>query len=214
MLTRSAARLISQRDHEILSALTHRVRVLSLQQVAQAWWPGVATALRSARRRLEELASAEFVEILTLMVHPELPLTDPLVTWQPRLDPPDFDLLAERTRHRWTRPVIALPVVIATEAAARRFGGSGGRRPRPSEATHDVHVAAVYLRMRSELPTRAASWISEARLPKGKGVGIPDALVQDGRYRTAIEFGGEYSRPKLVKFHQNCADRRYGYEIW
>ena len=68
--------------------------------------------------------------------------------------------------------------------------------------------------MRRELPTRARSWVPEADLPVGQGIKVPDALVRDGMYRTAIEFGGQYDHAKLRSFHGYCSHKGWGYEIW
>ena len=68
--------------------------------------------------------------------------------------------------------------------------------------------------MLDELPTRARSWTLETDLPKGQGIKLPDAMVRDGLYRTAIEFGGRYKSAKLEAFHKYCAAQELGYEIW
>lgn len=214
MPSRDAVKSLQERDEEILAVLTLRVRVLSLTQIARTWWYNTAAPRANAGRRIGALQAAGFVECFTMLSHPELPLSEPLATWQPGQPPPDFATLARSLQSRWTKPDEATLAVIATERAARRFGGMGGRRPRPSEATHDLHLAAVYLRMRMELPTRSRSWIPEAMLPTGRRIKVPDAIVQDGRHQTAIEFGGQYARAKLVEFHRDNSKRKRGYEIW
>ena len=70
------------------------------------------------------------------------------------------------------------------------------------------------LRVIVVLPTRAATWAPETQLPAGRGVKVPDAMVRDGRYVTAIEFGGEYSSDKLRQFHRYCENESFGYEVW
>ena len=58
-------------------------------------------------------------------------------------------------------------------------------------------------------------WVSEADLPAGKGVKVPDAMVRDGKQRTAVEFvGASYRLGKLEAFHSYCAGRGFGYELW
>ena len=81
------------------------------------------------------------------------------------------------------------------------------------EATHDLHLAAVYLLMRQELPTRAKSWRFETEFAR-PGEKVPDALVRDGFSTTAIDFGGDYKPEQLERIHDYCQERRYGYEIW
>ena len=213
-MTAKAAIGLNDRDNAILSVLTNRVRVLSLSQVGRTWWADGRDPERNARRRLTELERAGLVECFDELIRPELPLQQPVLIWQPGLPEPDFGSSSRLLQARWRDPIVRTECVIATARAGRAFGGKGGRRPRKSEVTHDVHLAAVFLRMREELPTRAASWTPEAQLPTGPGIKVPDAIVRDGRYFTAIEFGGEYSSQKLKRFHRYCENESYGYEIW
>lgn len=202
-------------DRELLDILVRRVRVLSIQQVASTWYADRGDPVRLARRRVDLLGRHQLVATMAATAHPELSLAEPLGTWQPGLDIPDLSGIAGAHPRRWTSEELPITCVIATRQAGAEFGGVGGRFPRPSEVTHDLHLAAVYLRMRSELPTRAASWVSEARLSVEPGLKLPDAMVCDGRQRTAIEFvGASYSLKKLKAFHDFCARQRLGYELW
>lgn len=205
---------LTSRDREILHALTHCVRVFTLPQIARTWWKGSSQAEAAARRRARQLEGAGLVSVVPLIAHPELRLDAPLATWQPGFQAPDASELASRLARRWPQPERETVCIAATAEAAAIVGGSGGRLPRESEATHDIHLAAVYLRMRSELPTRARSWTAEAALAKGQGVKVPDAMVRDGKYDTAIEFGGVYSAAKLEAFHRYCGRKGLAYELW
>lgn len=205
---------LQPRDRAILITLTRRVRVLTLTQIGRVWWPKAVRPERNAANRMSALEQVGMVQTCMLMAHPEIPLRRPLAKWQPGLPTPDLKKLARSLRLRWTNSDTATRCVIATSEAAVRFAGYGGRAPRDSEATHDIHLASVYLKMVGELPTRARSWIPEAALPKGQGVKIPDALVQDGLYKTAVEFGGQYAEPKLDAFHEYCRELDLGYEVW
>ena len=205
---------LQPRDRAILIALTRRVRVLTLTQIGRVWWPEAVHPERNAANRMTALERAGLVEVCTLMAHPEIPLRRPLATWQPGLPAPDLTKLAKSLSRRWPESDTATRCVIATSEAGVRFAGYGGRPPRDSEATHDIHLASVYLKMVAELPTRARSWVPEAALPKGQGVKVPDAIVQDGLYETAVEFGGQYAEPKLAAFHGYCCQQDLGYEVW
>lgn len=205
---------LTPRDREILDALTRRVRVFTLAQVGRTWWGTTGSPEAGARRRLKVLEGAGLVTLVPLIAHPEIPLSGPLVCWQRGLPEPDAEQLAATLSRRWTEAERNTWCVVATGDAAAVVGGRGGRVPRESEGTHDIHLAAVYLRMTAELPTRARSWRSEASLKKGQGVKVPDAMVRDGKYDTAIEFGGVYSPAKLRAFHRYCAHKGLGYELW
>lgn len=205
---------LQPRDRDILEVLSLRVRTLSLGQVARTWWQGRSQSVRQAQQRITVLVEAGLLELNHLRAHPELPLDAPLAVWHGGQPPPGFGELARCLRARWSNEAEDTTFVTATRSAGNDLGGHGGRRPRISEATHDLHLAAVYLRMRSELPTRARSWMPEFALRGMPGERVPDALVRDGRYNTAIEFGGEYPEEKLRLFHEDCARRGRGYEIW
>jgi len=151
------------------------------------------------------------------MARPQLPLTGPLAAWAPGEQSPDFDTLSYQLRTRWTEPAESTEVVIATSRAGHQLGGFGGRPPRPSEVTHDLHLAAIYLKWCRENVMMAPTWQSEEFLarqrPDRRGK-VPDALVmQDGR-PLIVEFGGAYGAPKLREFHAYCDLQQWPYEIW
>lgn len=205
---------LTARDRDILETLAQRVRVFTLAQLGRTWWADSAEPQTNARRRMKALAAAGLVDLVPLTAHPEVELLEPLATWQLGLPVPDFESLSRVLSKRFGEPERTVDCVFATTEAAAVVGGSAGRAMRDSEATHDIHLSAVYLRMRAELPTRARSWQGEWGLPKGHGVKVPDAMVRDGKFDTAIEFGGSYSAEKLAEFHAFCAKRRLGYELW
>lgn len=211
------------RGAAVVETLSLRVRVLSVGQIARTWWAGQAAPVRSATELVQRLVKAGRVEVHTLLAQPEIELAGPLATWQPGLPIPDLARIANVGRTRWTGTIRATKVVIATRSAADVTGGVAGRLPRSSEATHDLHLAAVFLRMRQELPARARSWTSEASTAAARstaphaprsGEKLPDAMVRDGRARTAVECVGEYSPAKLAAFHEYCVRSGMGYELW
>lgn len=218
---RMVAASFTDRDHDLLAVLTLRVRTMTLQQIATLWTEPARTPTHppfpDARRRVELLMHSGLVEITPMLAHPAIELTEPLAVWQPGLPPPAFGEIAYAAKSRWKCPPVVTEFVTATTDAGRLMGGQGGRHPRTSEASHDMHLAAVYLRMRRELRTRSESWRSEAQvLAKRDGAAdkLPDALVRDGRSKTAIEFVGEYPATKLAAFHGYCEREGFGYELW
>lgn len=207
---------LTDRDRDILDALALRVRVLAVEQIAAEWFARTADPVKNARRRAHELAQSGCVECFTASVRPPLELAEPLVRWKPRDPAPDLRRLSGRLLKRWTAPVAPTLLVVATRAAGRWLGGAGGRRPRRSEGSHDLTVAAVYLNWRRRAP-EAAEWLSEARLRTlgfGDQTRLPDAMVQLGGARTVIEIGGAYSTEKLTEFHEFCWHEGLPYEIW
>ena len=194
---------LTQRDREIIDALK-QVRFLSAKQAGQMWWSETKDPAASSRKRLVELATAGLVTPVRLQARCEFRTDGPLATWQPGLPPPSARELARITKARFRDiPVTPLAGIL----------GRGKRPPKESEATHDLHLAGVYLRMRRELPTRARSWVFESEIEPWAGY-HPDAMVRDGRSWTVIEFAGEYDEPEIARCHNACEARNYGYEIW
>ncbi|MBK8913001.1 MAG: hypothetical protein IPM64_00110 [Phycisphaerales bacterium] len=208
---------MTERDQEILEILTRRVRVLSLSQVAATWWPQTPNGQDLAKARLKELERLGLIRQLYLLARPEPPLNSPIVTWKPGAIEPSFGAVAYQLRSRWTRPARRVLSAIATERAGIRFAGTGGRTPRASEATHDLCLATVYLRLRTTDSRRARRWVSEAALyeqGEGRDDRLPDAVIVTRSGKTAIEFGGAYPPAKVAAFHAFCAQRGWGYELW
>lgn len=208
---------VTARDRDILAVLARDVRVASVAQIARTWFAESADPARSADRRLSDLAAAGMIERFVMLARPELDLRAPLIRWEVGDATPDFPRLASRLAARWKDPLIRTPLVIATRTGGVQFGGTGGRRPRLSEVSHDVSLTGVYLRHFVRSNGSPTLWYSEARLA-GLGFGdctrLPDAMVQEGATRTAIELGGAYSAVKLAAFHRFCERENMGYELW
>jgi hypothetical protein len=197
---------MNEEVRELLSALTLRVRVFSIPQIARTWPAAVAS--------LKRLEAGGLLSSFITVVHPELSLVGPVIEWRTGRELPDFANASYRLRSRWSGDAVPLKCVIASGAAGRMFGGHGGRYPRESEETHDLHLAAVYLRFRTASPALAASWIHEEeirrerRQRRGK---LPDAIINK---QHVIEFGGAYKKSKLIAFHQFCQSGEFEYEVW
>lgn len=207
-------------DQELIGLLTRRVRVLSLAQIARTWYADRVDPVRGARRRITDLARAGLVETMTTMAHPELMLEQPELAWHPGDAEPEFGGLSYRLRQRWNQPLQNTLLVLATKGANQRFGGFlGGRRPRRSEVTHDLHLATVFLWYQTQRPAWAKRWQPEQEQYArggGRGARLPDAIIRDrdrARGRDLIvEFGGAYSKLKLAQFH--AALGHLPYQIW
>jgi hypothetical protein len=204
-----------QRDSEILQTLTCFVRVLTLSQVARTWWPGSTS--HSAKRRLEQLHTARLIDLYLGLVHPELALEAPLLEWSPGELAPNFEKTSYRLKRRWALAPVATWCAIATRSSAVQFGGFGGRFPRDSELTHDVHLSAIFLGLRRRSPETAALWKSEAAIRReaGRARGPrPDAFIELPTGTRVVEFGGAYSASKLEAFHCYCESQGLPYELW
>ena len=197
---------LGDEERELLSALTLRVRVFTVLQIARTWPRTVA--------RLRRLEDARLIFSFVTVAHPELPLLRPVASWQAGCGAPDFAKASYELRSRWRLPGTATKCIIASQAAGRMFGGHGGRYPRESEETHDIHLAAVYLRYRLSCPALCASWVHEEEIKrdrKQRRGRVPDAVVNKSK---VVEFGGAYKKEKLLLFHKFCEGRGLEYEVW
>lgn len=153
----------------------------------------------------------------TMLAHPELEITSPAAVWERGDEVPNFGQVSWALKSRWVKPPTLTSFVIATHLAGNYFGGKGGRHPRPTEWTHDLHMSGVFLRFRQHHPELVPYWLSEDAIRKeagGRGVKIPDALIRTKNFERVIEFGGAYGKNKLKDFHAFCEGRGLAYEIW
>lgn len=181
------------------------------------WWGHTADPRANASRRLRRLESAGFVARTHALARPEIELTKPLTIWSPGEPVPDLARVAHLGRTRFSEPARSTTLLSASRKTAIRFAGVPVRPPRKNEVTHDIHVAALYLRCRALKPTQAASWRGEWLLPHTRGrrsAKVPDALVVRRRQSVAMEFVGHYTPEKLLGFHEYCKRQQYAYELW
>ena len=208
--------MLTDRDEAILETLTHRVRMLSAEQVARTWFGNSADPVRLARSRLRQLQEAGYLDRLDALARPELELEEPLFRWEPGEAEPDFAALSRRCSGRWSQPVERTSLYVASSRAGVLYGGSGGRSPRLSEVSHDLSLAGLYLRHFRPNGHRV-EWTSEAsliRMGYGDQSRVPDALVTENGSSRAIELGGTYSSAKLEDFHAFCTEEALAYELW
>lgn len=206
------------RDEEIIETLVLKVRVLSLEQIAGTWWGGTDSPTVFAKRRLAELAQENLIESSRLLAEPELELDRPLVSWEHGAPAPDFDAVAYALQNRWTEPPQSTTVYVATTKSRNQYGGVGrGGVKYRLQATHDLHLAAVYLKLLAADRESAAAWVGEDLRPKaGFELKDPDAVIEyeDGRPPLVIEFGGKYDARRLRDFHEHCEKLSLRYELW
>jgi hypothetical protein len=209
---------MTEREREIVSALSSKTRMLAFEDIVRTWWPPSESAKTNARRRLSELVDEKLLVRERVFARPRLPLSEPVFRWKPGQDAPNFAELSWKLQSRWTEAARDVTAFLATRRAAAIFGGTAdGRIKNPSQATHDIHLGALYLKFLKETPTLAAGWIGEGVLaPSRERQKLPDAILHDGagRPRLVIEFGGAYPADRLKAFHEDCAARGLPYEIW
>lgn len=207
--------ILTDRHFDILEPLTSKVRVLTQAQVARTFFSRSKNKALLLRALIAELEEADFIKSYSAMVHPEIDLKAPLCSYRPGESDPDFAAVAKKTRGRWKRAPVATDIVYASKRAKHVFGGLlGGRKPRPSETRHDIHLAQIYLNLAKRGRVATAAWIPEEQLREERGGNsgpLPDAEIRIPE-TVIIEFGGAYPRAKLEAFH--ARQKSQSYEIW
>lgn len=215
--------VLTERDRAVLSSLTRSIRLILLEQVSQTWWSEAAFGTVAARARLERLEAAGLLVRRVFPMHPLLDLQHPIHAWRPGEVAPDFGAISYRLRKRWSAGTIPATAYIATKQAAKLMGGlprggkADGRLRHPLQATHDAHVAELFLRLLRAEPALAGQWISEEQIQaRTPGTKASDGALVDGtgRIRLAIEFGGSYRPDRVQSFHHECVRNGLPYELW
>jgi hypothetical protein len=207
---------LTDRDHELNSALCQKVRLFSLQQIAMTWWNGETA---NARRRLRQLAHAGLIQRIEVAARTLPSLTQPVVVWRPGMEPPDCDAASYKLQRRWqSLPVRPCTAFIASESAARLYGARNrGDLRHPLQATHDLGVAQVFLQLRATARPWAEAWRGEDFLAETRrGEKCPDAFIvnDENQIVCVIEFGGQYHAERIREFHDDCCHRNLLYQLW
>lgn len=208
--------ILTQRDESILKCLVMCVRVLSLRQMAVHWWNG---EMANARRRMKQLAEVRLVAAIEVLARPISSLDGPVTCWWPGSPEPDFGALSYLFQNRLRRlPSRMVKVYVASDRAAALFGGqSNGELSHPTQAGHDLGVAAIWLTLARTNSQKSERWIGEDRMANLRvGEKRPDAFIVNvqGQVESVIEFGGDYDRSRVEAFHRDCAERNLPYELW
>ncbi len=206
----------TSREYRILEALTRHVRMVSLRQAKECWWPDLPDT-QAARRKLLRMARDGWIERRCINVHPLLPATQPLAAWRPGKPEPDPDSVSRLCQERWCRAAISMEVYVASPLAASLFGSTARGLPRREQWDHDLLLTSVYVHYQRQHPRLAAGWVGEHSLPKaGYRIKDPDAFLMGAgrRILRVIESAGRYSPVQVESFHEHCAERELPYELW
>jgi hypothetical protein len=208
--------MLTERDKQVLSALLLKVRLMSLKQLAGGWWGGETV---NARRRLKLLTAGGLLQPLTVAARTLPPLDAPVIVWQPDDPVPDFSGVSRQLQSRWRRRAVRpTRAFIATPKAAQLLGGRGNLQLKhPTQATHDLGVAAVWLHLNEHAPAWAEAWRGEDLLAHTRrGETLPDAFIVDEEHEPlwVIEFGGAYDAGRVQEFHEDCQVRQLPYQMW
>lgn len=222
---------LETRDKALIRALALDVRLATPDQVRRGWgWPPSDSGLRNCRERLRKLVDAGLLRAANVPSTPLLDLKEPVVVWEPGDPSPDFDAASHALKSRWgdleERPT---PVYMASPKGASVYGGKGRQGyTKLDQATHDLHVTELYIRIREDSPELAGEWVGEDIISGElrKYEKLADAEIRDHQGTTVLylEFGGRYDAREVKKKHDYFAGeplrpgaphrQPFPYEIW
>ncbi len=213
--------LLTERDNEILTAVTCKGRPLGAEQMADAWWGRGRSARIEANRRAKRLVAAGLLKKLTVLCRPLPPLDAPLVVCDSPGASVNLAKAAYQLERRWSKPPRSTAVYLATAKAAALTGGRARGLKHPLQASHDLAVMQVYLNARANYPALAEAWVGEDCVPwpRGRGLRRADAIIRGphGGIALAVEIGGSgsaYGRKRLEAMHEHFASCGLPYVLW
>ena len=134
------------------------------------------------RRRLRQLVAADLlVDDPGARAPAASPQRAPRL-WSPERPSPMRGRRVIGCRPGGSMPPVPTTVYLASRHAAHLFGGSGGRFAYPLQATHDLHVAALYVRLAAVAPDDLARW-------RGRRPSAPAANAARCRTRSSSTSG-------------------------
>ena len=208
--------LLCRRDQLLIQTLAIKLRLMSLQQIANTFFGG---QIANASRRLKTLEHGRYMlRHRTVVRHLPAP-KEPLVAWTPGQDTPQFTKTVYMLGRRWIgRPTRLTSLYLVGPRASAALGLKPHQRlPHVLQASHDLGLAATYLHFLENRPELAMHWVGENSMNTNPREGqVPDAIIAntDQTLSMAIEFGGQYTAKRLHRFHNHCKKRRLTYELW
>lgn len=210
---------LTLRDREILHALTHCVRLFSIQQIFRSWWNKSSDNSTAVRDRIRTLSSDGWISRATVFVRPLPSIQKPLFAWKPKQPAPSCHALAWKSQSRWNQAAESTAVIVASNKASRHFFGKNARGLRQGfQTAHDLGVAEVYLQFRRDRPELLPLWRGERTIaPLRRRRKVPDAVIADETLwppQFIVEFAGAYSAERIEQFHRFCVKESLAYELW
>lgn len=210
----------TERDHELLDTLCHRVPVLTVGQVGATWWADADDPRHHARRRIRALGAGGFVDVSVANVVPTTLIASPLARWIPGDATWDASDITKRlegaTQHgkrRRTR------FVHATEKARAHYGGhSHPVVAGDDDASRWLRVASVYLsHFLPSAESERVRWIGSRGSPRAASLGF-DAIVtaEEGGESvvTGIFVAQSIDTQHIMRLHEQWAYAGTRHELW
>lgn len=208
---------LTARDIDILLCLTLQVRLMTVKQIADVWWPD-RRSLKPVQRRLQRLCWSGHLQMAVMNAHPLLPIHQPLAVWTPGEEAPDSEVLAQRTQDRWKKPAVPTTVCFATASSGNLSGARPGEILPSDEIDRDLHLASVFCHWRAHRTEMATRWICRrALIPMVSKVYSPEAFLLSpdmGRPVGVMDSAGRSKAPQIQRIHDYCSNANLPYELW
>ncbi len=207
---------VTKTINEIVLPLLFEVRVMSFDAIRRHIYHGDR---RNAARALAPVISAGFARQLSISVRTLPEPGGPLAAWptQHSFDPHD---IARRARARCqTVTPKRQSVLVATDKAARFYGGPSRQRLRAGHIEHDLGLSQVRSFYRRHRREELALWRGEDSVEANRGFRVknPDAYLIDaeGTKLRAIEFvSHSYSPRKIRELLEHFDKHALPFELW
>ena len=178
-----SARAPTDIDEQILHALTHCVRMFTIEQLATTWWQHLKQPQQAARRWATKFQRRRDILIEPTHAVTKFPaIKKAVICWDPGNPDPDFKAISEHLQERWKKlPSGPAKIILATRRAGSRLGGHGGKHNHRDQVTHDLRLSQVYLHVLTTHPVVAKHWKGEeCYRAEREGQKLPDAIIYDG----------------------------------
>lgn len=203
--------MMTERDLQIAEALSLRVVLMDLQQIASVWWNEDHNA---ARRRLTTLVTARVIDRTMANVCPRP--TDCRLSWVAGDRTPDFEQVREESKGRWQRPAQPTELFSASARTLNLHGTERSHHTTIDERNRQMLLSDVFVVSTTTRSMDASHWhIQSRRNMEESGQGRPDVLVTDvsgSPIRAISTVSG--SRRRMEEVHSFCVERELPYEIW
>ncbi len=210
---------LTERDDQILRALSCCVRLFSVDQVGLAWWQGAKQPTTLAKKRLNELAKGGFVTAERAFARRLKFPHKAISSWSPGDTTPNHASVAWKLQSRWTDAPRMVAVFTASELTSKRhIGKRANRLKRAFQLSHDLGTSDIFVAFYRKNPSVLSSWWSEDHYATARrGKKLPDAILNDTPTwppKLVLEFGGAYSKRRVTAFHDALSREKIPYEIW
>ena len=207
---------LTPKDLDILHSLTLRLRVMTVRQISQLWWPRDVSR-QAVLRRLTQLQSYGYLKICLANIHPTWPVEMPLLNWSPGEPTPNFDVVSNVDMTRWCRPSVSTTVCIASESAGALMGCNAGHLPSAVNLDRELRLGSVYVHTMLMPDRRTGAWTGKRGLPTAlRSSGSAEITFLDSAMNPirALDAAGRWSPRRFESLHNDCVHRGLAYEVW